>query len=240
MPSSVFAPTSNVYQLLETLISTGVPAATDAAAVQTFITNIGNVSTAIANKSNLPAPVAADIATFNSDVTALGSDVGLGNDAKFATDGAALLTSANALLISMLAAELATDVSSNGCSGYDVSNAGMFQQYAGITVTNVYDDATVTAIEGILGSSMTVPAACSGVTSPTSPSPPVPTPSPVISTTTPTATPTAATPPASVTTTVLAVSGGVLAVGTLAYFLWQTGQVAAALENPRRRRRGRR
>lgn len=247
MPTSTSAPAgTSVIEDLKNLISAGIPSTTDTTALQTFIASVGQVSSELATESGLPSAAATTIATFNDNFTAVGDDIGLGNTTQLTKDIGKLLVTSKTVLIALLANIVATNVSSTGCSGYDTISVTDFQTQSGIPVTGVYDAATVTSIESLFGSSAAVPPACGANTNPASPtSPTVPTlPSTPTSPTTPTSpvSTTAPTTTASTATTVLAVGAGALAIGTLAYFLYQGSQVAAvaALENPRRRRSRRR
>ena len=158
----------------------------------------------------------------------------------------AVIPAANALFVSALAASVAADVATNGCSGYSAKGVSLFQGAAGLSTATVgqYDSITAAAVRAALAASSpmpTIPAACAaGSGSSAAPAPwggGTTTSGGTTTTTTTTTAPVVAAPMSTAAVVGITVAS-VAAVGTLAYLLMKTSATAAkAVANPRRRRR---
>jgi hypothetical protein len=151
----------------------------------------------------------------------------------------AVIPAASALFVSALAASVASDVATNGCTGYSTQNVALFQGAAGLSTATAgqYDSITAAAVRAALAASSPmpiIPAACaagsgnSSVTTPTT------------TTTTTTTTAPAAAAPMSTAAVIGITVASVAAVGTLGYLLMKNAPAAAKAvvkSNPRRRRR---
>lgn len=211
------------------IFTAGWPSSGSAAQWQALASSITPYATSIATDTTQPTVVqqAASIVEGASSAIASGTPT--------ATNMTNLWAALKALVLAGLANTIVNDITTNGCSGYDSIGVGSFQSIDGIAVTSVYDAATVAAIQSILGSSVSVPAACAaassggGTSSGGGGTTPVGGGTPAPPATTSTSDP---------TTTALIVGASVVAIGTLAVLLYKSGKmgqlISTAAHTPKR------
>lgn len=221
------AAASTAIATLMNLASQRAPSVWTAALITPLIPQIIAAAEAISSDTSQPSVVVTDAQTLIVLASEVSTTAASGSPAML-TDITSMWTAANTLLDSALAWGVVTDVQTNGCTGYSAKNTQTFQVTDGtIPATGIYDAATVVRIQSILGSTVTIPAACpaSSSGSPT----PTPTPMPGSGTSTGTITPTPI-PATSGTTTAVIIGASVIAIGGLAILLYKSSKTASAIK----------
>jgi hypothetical protein len=238
---------------LGTVLATRLTGASTVADITALMTNCASVAQTLGTDSTLPSVVNDDANALNTAAGEVAALIGLGDTAPSILSSStytAVPAAAGTLFTSAMAALVAADVATNGCSGYSSKNVSIFQGAAGLSTATLgqYDAITVAKIRALLSPSTpvpTIPAACatgsgSGGT-PTSGGASTTTSSGSTATTTTTTTPAPAAPMPTAAVVGITVAS-VAAVGTLGYLLMKTSAASVAKtakmkNNPQRRRR---
>jgi hypothetical protein len=227
---------------LGSILATRASPTTSVSDISTMMSSFASVAQTLGTDTTLPSVVNSNA---NALVAAAGNVAQLiaANPSdtvpslKASSTYQAVIPAASALFVSALAASVASDVATNGCSGYSANGVSLFQGAAGLSTATVgqYDSITAAAVRAALAASSpmpTIPAACAAGSGTTS--------SGTTTTTTTTTTAPAAAAPMSTAAVVGITVASVAAIGTLGYLLMKNAPAAAKAvvkSNPTRRRR---
>jgi len=217
-------------QQLQTLIA--APNLSSTAATTTWLASIATQLQTIGADTSAPSVVITDVNNVNTAAGRLAQDITNGDPET--PELTALGQTVATLVKSASGAVVLSDVATNTCTGYSNKDVSLYQGAAGIPVTGIYDAATVASLVTLFGASAVPPVCASGSGSAgggTTSAGSITSSSGTTSTSAPTSTSTSA------TTTALIVGASVIAIGGLAFLLYQSGKAATALKtNPRKRR----
>lgn len=175
MPTSTGKPPAAVIAAIVAagppVVTAGMNAAQMIALFTQFAPTVSDLQTALAPfqavTAVIPSTVALQAGKVNGYASAVSSDITHFTATpttvillQLIADIKTMLMSAGILLPLIQAAGVVQELKTKGCSGYSASLINDFQTSNSILATGIYDAATVTALQGLLGTGTAIPAAC--------------------------------------------------------------------------------